>query len=334
MISSVFDSANFRANDRFAAAEAAARSWADLQPFDDNGDIRATWSMWQLGSLVVSETSHSPLRFDRGGPRFRRYDNDFLLVEMYDAGVGLGRAGESCFENRSGRISLIDMSQGFTNVTGQIKTQSLLIPHAAIAYDPSVRARVVNLATDEPHGRVLAHALRTLPGRMLGLADSEAEPLALEVAEVLQSLLLRPDGAEPHAVLRARRVAMQNHIEARLRQPDLGVDDLCAAFGLSRSALYRHFAETNGVAGYIRERRLRAASRALAASKPGRGLIREVSERYGFSDPGHFNRLFKQRFACTPGEAVASSSDNRNAPIDPVSLLDGWLSSLRAPHAS
>lgn len=321
---SSFSVGEFSSKDSFAAAEAVARSWADIEFCGAHDQCELTWNMWQLGDLVVSQVGHSPLRFDRGHPRFRRFESDFLLLEMFESGVGLGRAGEGCFQNGRGRISLIDMSKGFLNVTGQIKTRSLLIPHSAIAFDPSVHPPVISLMHDSPRGRLLMEALWTLPDRIQGVSDAEALGLANEVVEVVRALMLTPERAEPDAVFRARRLAMENYIEARLSKHDLGVSDLCLAFGLSRAALYRHFAATGGVAGYIRGRRLNAAYRELTARGPTRGLVREVAERYGFSDAGHFSRVFKRRFAQTAAEAAASS--NRIGPIltDPVSLLENW----------
>lgn len=83
--------------------------------------------------------SMSSLHFDRHGRCLRGFDNEFLLTEMYAAGAGAGRAEDACFENRTGRVCLVDMSRGFTNATDAIRTRSFLIPHAAVAYDPGGR---------------------------------------------------------------------------------------------------------------------------------------------------------------------------------------------------
>lgn len=324
--SSVFSSAECRATDAFHATAAAVQSWADLEILSDDDGFEAKWQMWCLGELVFSVASHAPLRFDRYASRFGRYDNDFLLVEMYGAGVGFGRVGDACFENRPGRISLIDMSRGFVNVTGRISTCGPLIPHSALGYDPSVHPPVMSVDVHTARGRVLANAIGTLPDRMTGVSEAEAEQLACGIVAVVRSMMLLPNSPEPESVRLARRLTMENHIEARLGDPDLGVYDLCATFGLSRAALYRHFENAGGVAGYIRERRLNAAYRDLVAAQPTRGQIGEVSRRHGFSDPNHFMRLFKRRFAETPGSVAASPHDGRHERTDPVSLLEDWLS--------
>ena len=35
---------------------------------------------------------------------------------------------------------------------------------------------------------------------------------------------------------------------------------------------------------------------------PGRGRVREISERLGFADAGHFTRAFRQRFGVAPSD--------------------------------
>lgn len=125
---------------------------------------------------------------------------------------------------------------------------------------------MIRLATDGPLGRVLAHAIWTLPDRIWNVDESAAERLAPEVAEVVRCLMRRPDEARPKAVMSARRLAIESSIEARLPRRDLDCAHLCAAFDLSRASLYRHFTGKHGVARYIRERRLSAAGRELKAS--------------------------------------------------------------------
>lgn len=81
--------------------------------------------------------------------------------------------------------------------------------------------------------------LWTLPDRIDEVAEAEARPLAHDLAAIVRALMLPPDagtGTRRHAELgagardalrRARRLAMEAHVEARLDRPDLGVADLC-----------------------------------------------------------------------------------------------------------
>ncbi len=100
------------------------------------------------------------------------------------------------------------------------------------------------------------------------------------------------------------------HIEEHLHDPELGVDHLCQRFAISRRTIYRMFAADGGVARYITERRLRRAFGELKAASASRGLINAVAQSCGFHDLPHFCRLFRERFAVSPSEAVGLGSAN------------------------
>jgi AraC-like DNA-binding protein len=101
-------------------------------------------------------------------------------------------------------------------------------------------------------------------------------------------------------MLRARALS---HIEQNLLDPDLGAESLRRALGISRTALYELFDEAGGVARHIRDRRLDEAMRRLVAPRHGRERIAEIAYAMGFGSEKTFNRAFKERFDCAPGEA-------------------------------
>ena len=112
----------------------------------------------------------------------------------------------------------------------------------------------------------------------------------------------------------SRARAVHAYIEDHLHDPDLGVDQLCRRFAMSRRTLYRMFADHGGVARYLTERRLARAFDALKAASPTRGLIKAVALTYGFVDQDYFGRLFRKRFAIVPSEAVGLGSGGHDRP--------------------
>ncbi len=121
----------------------------------------------------------------------------------------------------------------------------------------------------------------------------------------------------------SRAEAVRAYIEDHLDDPDLGVDRLCRRFALSRRTVYRMFADDGGVGRYLTERRLARAFGALGAASPSRGLINAVALDCGFDDQRRFRRLFRQRFAIAPSDAVGLGSAVHNlAPEGGSSLHD------------
>ncbi|MFD5401531.1 helix-turn-helix transcriptional regulator [Streptomyces griseorubiginosus] len=53
---------------------------------------------------------------------------------------------------------------------------------------------------------------------------------------------------------------------------------------------------------YILEQRLDRARQVLADPGSRHLTIAEVAHRWGFAGQAHFNRVFRDRFGCTPGE--------------------------------
>ena len=99
----------------------------------------------------------------------------------------------------------------------------------------------------------------------------------------------------------------------------------------SRSALYRLFRESGGIARYIREQRLRRCFGDLADGS-GHAQVAQVAYRWGFTDAAHFSRLFRQRFGCTPSEtqerATAAMARGGHDPRVGDRRYESWIAGL------
>lgn len=81
---------------------------------------------------------------------------------------------------------------------------------------------------------------------------------------------------------------------------DLSVEQLCATFSLSRSALYRLFRDCCGmsVAKYIRKKRIQAAAQWIREGMS----VTEASGRAGFPDYNYFSKVFKSETGVLPSK--------------------------------
>lgn len=108
--------------------------------------------------------------------------------------------------------------------------------------------------------------------------------------------LARPPPAAPmHAIRQATEFMREN-----LLQP-LTVEDIAQATGCSARALAGAFRSQRGqtVTSVLRELRLDAARDALLAGDPAL-TIGAVCVRFGFSNPGRFAALYRERFGVLP----------------------------------
>ncbi|MFE9102033.1 AraC family transcriptional regulator [Actinomadura geliboluensis] len=144
---------------------------------------------------------------------------------------------------------------------------------------------------------VLARNLRGLHAALLGGATAlrRDELLTATVgAMVARAATRRSRVSEAGGVAeRARRRLEEAYLD------DVGADELAAAAGCSRFALYRAFRREYGMApsDYQRQLRLRAARRLLARGD----AAGDVAARTGFADQSHLTRWFVRCYGMTPG---------------------------------
>ncbi|MCA2212034.1 helix-turn-helix domain-containing protein [Jidongwangia harbinensis] len=105
------------------------------------------------------------------------------------------------------------------------------------------------------------------------------------------------DDAEP-LLAPALAEAAKRLADDRLADPDLSAGTLAREFNVSVRTLQRAFARTgDGVASYLRDRRLERARRDVAA---GGLTITEIAARWHFADGSHLSRAFRKRYGHPP----------------------------------
>ena len=163
---------------------------------------------------------------------------------------------------------------------------------------PAVRPLFPEPVVQDP---VLASRLHALHRAIVGEAPAlrRDEALTAAVLAIVQRASTARRVAAPaptgmaKAVDRARALLHDNFLA------DVTTDDLAAAAGCSRYALYRAFQSTYGMApsDYQRQLRLRTARRLIATGLP----ISDAAARTGFTDQAHLTRWFSRTYGITPG---------------------------------
>jgi AraC family transcriptional regulator, positive regulator of tynA and feaB len=176
---------------------------------------------------------------------------------------------------------------------------------------PTGEAPCLRIRHDSPIGPMLAGFFDGLGRRLPEIAERDGAT----VIDMAQALVTRwVDGqrqqagmATPNALL-ARILA---HADAHLGDPGLTPQALAAAHGMSVRSLHLLF-EREGlrVAQWIRDRRLERCRETL--SQPDwQGRIIDLALQWGFNDPSHFSRAFRQRYGRAPRQARGAAETAR-----------------------
>ncbi|WEK51659.1 MAG: helix-turn-helix domain-containing protein [Candidatus Kaistia colombiensis] len=260
----------------------------------------------RFGSLLVAATAFSQHEFKRDHRVIARSDLDNYLIQVVTSGTMRGDFGGVSVAVQAGDICIVDLARTFSSLVSTGTRTMISIPRLRL--EQAVSAR--NL-----HGTVLradGSMTRLLVTYLTGLR-AQSEPLSAaqadKVLEALVALLAAalsggpaseaPDCVPLRAALRQRTL---DFIAGNLHLPELSPDDIARRLNVSRSHLYRAFAEDGGVATVLRHKRLDLALLQLTSPTAHSGSIADVAHRLGFSSANQFLRAFRARFGVTPRE--------------------------------
>ena len=119
-------------------------------------------------------------------------------------------------------------------------------------------------------------------------------------------------------------------IESHHAEP-IGLDEIAGAAGLSRFHFSRTFAQATGVSvtGYLRDRRLTLAARALAEGAPD---ILSVALDAGYGSHEAFTRAFKDQFGVTPEGVRARGRLDHLTLLEPIVMTNQAKAVAPAPE--
>jgi AraC-like DNA-binding protein len=101
----------------------------------------------------------------------------------------------------------------------------------------------------------------------------------------------------------ALRDRIKNHIYKNLQNPDLSADSIARALNCSRRHLYNAFdGQGESLAAYIQRRRLEACIRDFQAQPSSCRTITDIAMTWGFGNPSHFSKVFKEHTGSKPSE--------------------------------
>ncbi|ASK36015.1 AraC family transcriptional regulator [Alcanivorax sp. N3-2A] len=340
----VFRADVFAAHERFDVWRESVmplfESRLDAQPAP--AGFQAHVESFNLQALFFCISGFSPLSFHRAANHAARLDpdgGDHLLVQLYLKGGYAGYNGASALRVGPGDISLLDLGRALETRAPASEVLSLVVPRGALTplLDPARLRPGTVLKAGSPLATILSSHLRTVWRSLPSVTMDEVPAINATLLGTLAGAFGGAPGRRDEladAMEMATLQAVRDYIHHHLDDDELSPAALCRRFACSRSRLYRLFEPLGGIAGYIREQRLRRCFEALTRPDGPRPRIIDVAMQWGFDSQSHFSRLFRQQFGITPSDAHQRARDQwrqqaaRERAADATPQFRDWLRRL------
>jgi AraC-like DNA-binding protein len=257
-----------------------------------------------IGGVGVARTRSTSQDFDRSRYKIARDGMDGYLVQFYLSGES-GSRRTSGSVARPGDLYVIDMAQPLATSTIDHEHLSLVIPRQMLA--PRLKR------PNDSHELVLPAKmpLVSLLRDTLGSLHKQLDHISVGDAEAVLSPLLDLAGAAINSqtsegnaasVGHALSIAVRRYITDQLLEPDLTVERVMAAFGLSRRTVYRLLEQVGGFSVFLAQQRLRRAFVNLRSPDYRHVAIADLALAHGFTNAANFSRAFRREFGLSPRE--------------------------------
>lgn len=294
----------------------------------------ATVSGYRLGTLAHMRCTATSQHFSRDRRKIDADGLDNYMIQIFRRGGCIANSAKGEIAMRAGDICIFDNAQPLDSRNSDFDLLALFVPRdmlAPLITRPDGR-HLSAIAAHDPMAVLLRNHLSTLHQKAGELSPKAAQLLIGPTLSLIAATLNgAPDAAEggERAARLALTTTIKQHIDKNLGNPRLSAESLSAAFRLSRARLYRLFGACEGVATYIRDRRLGAAIGILRDPAQQHRKIIDIAHAVGFGSEGSFIRAFRRRYGHTPADCRLDHTPMASFSIsDPVdSNWSDWMRS-------
>ena len=265
-----------------------------------------------LDTHVVTSTRQS-LR--RGTQRASDHEGEFFLFVMQTIGTGEVTQDDRRAILAPGDFTMYDTTRPYgLDFASDFQQFVFRVPRDELRFRVADAERLTayRMPGSRAVGRLLREVVRGLPAAMeegdadvlSSIADSVTDLIAANLRAAV------PAGEPlPSKVRRYHETRIKAFIKENAADPELTVKGIAETLGMSVSALYRAFeSQQVTVAEMLWSERLATARQALRSRVLSNKSIKEIAFESGFTDAGHFSRLFRQRFGKSPRQYRASEN--------------------------
>ncbi|WP_432499022.1 helix-turn-helix domain-containing protein [Kineococcus gypseus] len=289
----------------FHAVLGAASVPTEVRHGTDPGDVRTRARLTRLGRCDVFSTAGTAFSLHRTARHVRRHPSSVVALALQRAGRSrLDQGSVGRVELAPGQVFVTDLTEPYEYVqTGAGDVLAFQLDVDALGVPVERLRRAAPLLARSPLHPVVRHHLALLePAAEQVDGSAAAEALGESTLLLFRALVDSVGAGDPRPALADvlfERVRW--YVRRHLSDPGLCAAQVAAAHHVSVRHLYAVLA-AHGVAlrPWLLQQRLAGAREELA--RPGGRPIAAVARAWGFADPGHFSRRFREAHGTTPGE--------------------------------
>lgn len=233
-------------------------------------------------------------------------DEAYIGVQITKAGSETFRFGTDVVNVGPGDLLIWTSTQPteFT-VMERLHKVSLILPWSIVQERLPRGAQFHGTLIDSRQGigAVLCGHVATLAEQMEGLGDSDQAAVRRATLELLAAAVSHRIDAPPRNLAMRYLQRLQDYVLTNLQDENLSPCSIAAANHMSARYVHMLFAPTGmSVSAWIRTQRLIRCGEDLRSHRHRETGVAEIAYAWGFGDPTHFSRVFKQQFGVTPSE--------------------------------
>lgn len=263
----------------------------------------------KFGGVVLTDILLSEQRIHRNRQHISKLDKDCYYLQLLHTGkMSVVQGGKTHRSNAARGAIFCATEQYELHGHGEVRSFYLEIPRDEFAQRfPRERIPLAaSLNTSQGLGRIATEFCATLAAEGSKLDEGVRTGLGNQLMDVLAFTLLTSEGEMPAAegaVKKARLRSVQQWIERHITDPDLSLEKVAGANGMSLRYLHVLFEHCEmSPSEWIWNRRLQLAYDSLARTD-GRSIT-SVAFDHGFNSSAHFSTMFRRKYGISPRDLV------------------------------
>jgi len=303
-----FDSRNFAPDKRLSAFQAMTASIYEVEALGNREDFVLEAVGYHVKGLMFTDFKCGGARFKRTRRHLKGEDKDFLVLHAQLSGEEILHMEHGIIRLLPGNIYLRDWAYRFDAQTTGMHIRGVVIPRIGLTFSGQFAPHnpILSWPMTEPKGRLLWTLWSQLFDQLEQVDLGTAECLAQGFIGLLNGINTGSTPGQQPGKTKLR--ALELYLQARLRG-DVGVEDICRHFHISRATVFRLFKEHGGLHSYVDRLRLERCYAELRSADPCRTTVGEVAAGWGYADPKSFNRKFRDQFGMPPSRVLGAGFD-------------------------